>query len=231
MIHPPGLIGVIAQETSRYTMFAASMTSLDIPDRSEVKWIFGHDIAANTNMLVREMLDRPWAEWLWIMGDDHAFSPPILKKLLDREKDIVVPLCLQRNAPYRPVALEAIEDDGKLKRLDLDLFPFGGVVEVVACGSAGMLIRRKVLVAMDPPWFESGVLVDGQLMEDLYFCVKARQEGFEVWCDLDTMLGHCSTTVVWPVLEEDGWTFGFSMMGGFQLTMPRYIRQYADDCV
>jgi hypothetical protein len=84
-----------------------------------------------------------------------------------------------------------------------------------------MLIRRRVFDAMTDPWFEAAMTSPVQLGEDLYFCDKARAlHDFAIHCDLDIVLGHCMTGVVWPVREDEGWTFGFSMMGGFQITMP-----------
>lgn len=213
-----GLIGVIAQETSRFSMFAASLTGLEAPEGTTIKWIFGHDIAANANLLVHEMYERD-ADWLWILGDDHSFSPTILTRLLAHDVDIIVPLCLMRNAPYRPVIYSGVEDGVRI-RVNLDDHPQGGLIAVHSAGSGGMLVKREVFDAIEDPWFESGVDSSVQLGEDLYFCDKARDIGAVVMCDLDIPFGHCSTTVVWPVREADGWTYGFSMMGGYSITLP-----------
>lgn len=214
-----GLIGVIAQETSRFSMFAASLTGLERPEGSSVKWIFGHDIADNANLLVRQMYENDH-EWLWILGDDHAFSPTILKRLLAHDVEIIVPLCLMRNIPFQPVIYSHVDAEGRRVRVDLNDYPGGGRIAVQSAGSGGMLIKREVFDALSDPWFEAGVDSSVQLGEDIYFCDKASEEGFIVYCDLDTPMGHCSTSVVWPVNEPDGWTYGFSMMGGFQITMP-----------
>lgn len=240
-----GLVGIIAQETARYSMFAASLSDLDIPEGSNIKWWFGHDIADNTNNLVREMY-RQDKDWLWIMGDDHVFSPDLLNKLLAHDKEIVVPLCLMRNPPYRPVIFSSVNTDkfdstsdvtstaafSKIEnriRINLDEYPDGGLVKIHSAGNAGMLIRREVFDFMPEPWFEAGRLSSVQLAEDLFFCDKARNANFELWADLDSSLGHCTSSVVWPVKEPDGWTFAFSMMGGFELTMPPAIQSYADE--
>lgn len=222
MIESKGVIGVIAQETARYSWFAASLTEIAAPEGTKIHWAFGHDIAENANMLVRNMYEAD-AQWLWILGDDHTFNPQTLARLLEHDKDIVVPLCLMRNPPYRPVIF-ADENN----RVDLNEHPDGGLIEVHAAGSGGMLIKREVFNFMVEPWFEAGVRSSVQLGEDVYFCEKAREAGFSVWADLDITFGHCTTSVVWPVREPDGWTFGFSMAGGFQITMPPGFQAYAD---
>ncbi len=229
MIDSSGLIGVIAQETARYSYFASSLTGTDVPAGSAIRWQFGHDIPANVNGLVRALLDSE-LEWLWLLGDDHTWSPNLLMKLLGHDKDIVAPLGLQRAAPYRTTALVPSPDDPRgHTRLDLNLHPFGGLVEVVAIGSGGMLIKREVFETMEEPWFEAGKIDGEHLTEDIYWCDKARQLGYRIHCDLDAHIGHICTSVIWPVHEPDGWTFGFSMTGGFQITMPPGMQGYADE--
>lgn len=219
----PGVVGVLAQETARFSMFAQALTSLDMPAGSEVKWIFGHDIPQNMNMLIRGFLSKPDAEWLWIMGDDHCFSPDLLTKLLSHAVDIVVPLCLMRATPYLPVAMSGKVEDGTFagyrERLALDDHPDGGLVRVHSAGSGGMLVSRETILGMSEPWFWSP---EGEnLAEDFMFCDKATKEaGAEIWCDLDASLGHMATMAVWPVRTPQGWSFGFSMVGGYQLVAP-----------
>lgn len=220
-----GLIGVIAQETSRYTMFGASLTSLQKQPDDEIKWWFGHGIADNCNALVRYMYERGH-EWLWLLGDDHTFSPSVLDRLLAVGEatgaDIVVPLCLMRAPPYMPVVYSGFSDESTYRRawVDLDEHPGGGMIPIHSAGSAGMLIQRRVFDELADPWFEAAVLDGTQLGEDLYFCDKARDAGASLVCDLDTRIGHCLTAVAWPVPGPDGWKVGFSMMGGFEVVLP-----------
>ena len=231
------MIGVVAQETARFTMFASSLTGIEAPPGSVVKWRYGWDLADAHNALIAEMLLQEQLEWIWFMADDHSFSPNLLSKLLARDLDLVVPVCLMRNAPYRPVnwvvARDVCENCGhsvascccdsyepKVRRIDLNDYPDGGLADLAYSGAAGLLVKRHVFEAIEPPWFEAGTGITARVGEDINFCRKARAAGFKIFCDLDAVLGHCSTTVVWPVREADGWTFGFSMMGGFQITMP-----------
>ena len=76
--------------------------------------------------------------------------------------------------------------------------------EVDAAGSAGMLIRRSVLRAMDPgPWFESsnGVVLN----EDVHFCIKARANGHRIFATSDVTMGHIGIFNVRPVKRDSGW--------------------------
>jgi hypothetical protein len=249
-----GLIGIPAQETARFSDFARSLVETNLYEGWEVTFRFGHDIADNTNALIQTMLDRD-KDWFWYMGDDHVWSPDLLTKLLAQTfqpgagmvpgRAIIVPLCLMRNPPYRPViwreetadfvcadpsACSPPHDDNRFARVELNDHPDGGVIEIAAAGGAGMLIHRSVFEAMEKPWFDAGRGTTARVGEDINFCEKARAAGYKIWCDLDASLGHCCTSVVWPVREADGWTFGFSMMGGFKVTMPPGFQKYADEC-
>lgn len=220
-LRPPGMVGVIAQDTARFSAFAGSLTSLEVPEETAIKWIIGHSIASSTNMLVRAMLESE-AEWLWILGDDHTFNGTILHRLLDRDKDIVVPNCLTRFPPYKPVSFTgfAAEDSMYRRRLDLNDHPGGGLVAIHSAGSGGMLVRRHVFECIEDPWFEAAFVSSVEIGEDVRFCDKAREEGFGIYVDLDVSLGHITTAGVWPVKHAGGWTYGFGFAGGKMVTMP-----------
>lgn len=220
-----GLVGIIAQETARYSFFSESLSALRLPERASVKWWFGHDIADNANALVREMYAQE-RDWLWLLGDDHVFSADLLERLLGHGFDIVAPLCLMRNPPYEPVVFTGWAKWPLRRRIDLDEHE-GGVIEVHSVGSGGLLVRRPVFDAIEEPWFEAGVNSTVHIGEDLYFCDKARAQGYTIYCDLDAHLGHCTVATVWPVKEQDGWTHGFSMVGGYQITVPPKLKAAA----
>jgi len=187
------------------------MLRLVRPPNTRVIWIKGMDVTASFNKIVEAME----GDWLWIMGDDHVFDPTILVQLLSHELDVVVPLCLKKQAPFEPVVYgsQAVGEDGLTRYFGADL-PQRGLVEIHAAGSAGMLIRRHVLDALERPVFEtSGVQQD----EDLVLCRKIREAGFTLHCDVDARLGHIGIFGVYPMWQGE-W-FGTALdVGGGQIT-------------
>jgi hypothetical protein len=83
-----------------------------------------------------------------------------------------------------------------------------------------MVVRRAVLEELDPPWFETGRVSSVHVGEDVHFCDKAREAGFELYGDLDAPFGHLTVATVWPVHQPEGWTYAFGFQGGLQVTMP-----------
>ncbi len=201
----PGTIAITAAETGRYTRFAICVQGLVAPPGSVSKWRLGSDIAAARN----EACAAVEGDWIWFIDDDHAFKGDIIVRLLERNVDIVTPLCLRRQQPFLPVP--CVADDF----MDLTLYGRDELVEVQHAGSSGMLIRKRVLDAIEPPWFELG----NGISEDVRFCEKARAAGFDIHVDMAVPLGHLTTAVVWPSWSEDEgrWMTGFDIADGANL--------------
>lgn len=200
-------------------MFWSSLYRLKVPYGTGVVIFEGPSVAKNCNDMARALLETTRPSWLWIMGDDHAFEPDILLGLLSHQKDITVPLCFQRKPPFMPVIYRGITENNEFITMHPKTLPKGGLLEVGAAGSAGMLIQRRVFEKMADPWFEFGQVKSEHLSEDVYFCRKALVAGFQIYCDLDQVLGHTATHTVWPCLEGDTWGARLQFSPDFNLTL------------
>ncbi len=203
-----GIVGILANDSARFSLFSACIDRLQMPDGWRKEWLIGGDWCGARNTLV-EMTLESGAEWLWYMDDDHAFSPDILVRLLAHDLPLVVPVCLTRAAPFAPVTFTEKHDDPVAPRYLPVYLPDqeeSGLVELVAGGSAGMLIHRSVLEAVEEPWFEYGFA-----SEDLLFCEKATAAGFTLHCDLAVRLGHLTTAAVWPAVSDGEWCVGLEV--------------------
>lgn len=203
-----GTVAITADEAGRYTRFAICMQGLRIPPDWNTLWQIGNDIAGNRNRACESIQ----GDWLWFVDDDHAFAPDVILRLLTADVDIVAPLVLRRQQPFAPVA--CLDDEV----LDLSDQPGEGLLEVDHTGSSGMLIRRSVIEAIEPPWFELGYDPKQTISEDVMFCRKARAAGFDIHVDLGTRLGHITTAVVWPAYD-DGWLTGLSVADGCEIKL------------
>jgi hypothetical protein len=191
---------MISAYLTRYAHAMMSLVTLTTPAGSRIAWSTGVDIAANINQGIANMI----GEWVWIMGDDHNYAPDTLLRLLAHDVDVVTPLCLNRGAPYWPLVFRRELDDGAFEPWPQAEMPLGGLHEVAAGSGAGILIRKHVLDALEPPYFEAGKIRQDQLGEDLYFFHKVRDKGFKVYVDFDTAIGHITPTALWPVRLTSG---------------------------
>ena len=112
------------------------------------------------------------------------FGADALERLIKRDKDIV-------GAPYNtksdpPLATHKIQDkETIIEELEGDLLKCTGVA------TGFMLIKTEVFKKLEHPWF----MFETDIGEDLYFCRKARQAGYDIWCDLSIKIGHIGETI------------------------------------
>jgi len=210
-----GIVGVIANDSARYSLFSSCIDRLQLPDGWRKEWLIGGDWCGARNSLCRLVLEDKDAEYLWFMDDDHAFPPSMLKKLLAHQKSLVTPICLTRTHPFTPVQYTQ-KLDGEFQYLPIPLSESAteGLVEIEAGGCAGMLIHRDVIEAVGSPWFEYT-----DRSEDIVFCEKAKAAGFTLNADLSVRLGHITTAVVYPHATEDGWTTGLTIGRDLNVTV------------
>jgi hypothetical protein len=167
----------------------------------------GMDVTTNLNTIIRDLFE---GEWLWILGDDHTFDPLLLTRLLARDLDVVVPLVTKKSPPFNLVCFKGEEMVIK-NGIEYPLYthvtpadlPDGGLMKVHAVGSAGILVRRHVLDAIGDPWFESstGTVIN----DDLEFCRKIREAGYDIWVDCDEQMGHIGSLTVYPSRRDGAW--------------------------
>ena len=194
--HPPGTLGVLSGDQSRWAWFAQSLLGLQMPANTQIIWVHGLWIAAAVNKLVEAM--RADDQWLQIWADDHRFSADTLTRLLDHNVPLVAPLCPLRRVPYAPSLFHAEDGGGYRGYTWPELAGRRGLLPVDTFGGPGVVIRREVLDAVGAPFFESQ---PGQRVaphEDLYTFNKCRLAGFQPYVDLDTPVGHILPIAVYP---------------------------------
>lgn len=216
MNHPPGSVIVPCHDLARYHHFTHDLMLLEVPDDSTVLFNRSASITQNLNQATETFMEGN-GEWIWQIGDDHTFPRDVVMRLLDHEVDIVAPLCVRRGPPFTLVAFDYEADfNDELGRqmyhaLEFEDLPEHGLLEVVAAGGAGMLIRRNVLEAIGYPWFSNsdGVTTD----EDMEFCRRAREAGFTIWLDVDLAIGHLGIVNAVPTQKAGVWGLTLDLQG------------------
>lgn len=205
--HSPGTVVIPAASLARYNEFWMSVESLQVPHGTKLVAARGADIPHQLNEGIRRMT----GEWVWILGDDHVFVPDLLLKLLDRGKDVILPLTPRREHPFYPCMLHGPVAPSmlpyqwsELPTTGLFHFPKGD-----SAGQAGCLVRKPVLDKLGDPWFEGGKLTPGRLMEDMYFFHRLHELGIPVYFDCDQILPHIANITITPQRYNGQWYTGF----------------------
>ena len=203
-----GLIGVAASRNARYSTFTECLGNLAKPPGTVVRIETGIDIATNRRNIVRSTLNHGGFEWVFFVDDDMVFRPDHLMGLLEHDVPIVASLYLNRTPPFYAMAFGEKTTDALLNPVwvpvSLDGAPEEGLAEVVAAGTAGMLVRREVFEAIEEgTWF----IQDGT-SDDIAFCERVIDAGFKIWLDLGARMGHISIHEVWPRFNAGEWFVG-----------------------
>lgn len=205
-----GIIGVPSAEHGRYASCAASLIALQSPPRTARMPAIGANVAENRNLISEQALIHG-AEWILYVDDDQILPPDTLMRLLAHDRDIVSALYVKRQMPFEPLMYDREDERGFcFQRLLTPLS--GGLVEVVATGAGCLLVKTRVLRKMaeeglagdGKEWWQLGQIVKSGWCDDMNFCHRAREAGFQVWCDLNTRVGHQINGTVWPVRKPSG---------------------------
>ena len=189
---PPGVIAVPCVDWVWIEFFHAFL-QMEKPLGTTHNFSYGAaTIAAKRTIAVKSLLGAS-SSYRWILFLDSDMTPPpeTIPRLLATGHDIVSAVCVKRKPPYHP-CVGTYDADGTSRPLS----DFGGpqaVQEVDWAGTACLLVRRRVLEALSPPWFEADVDGTGS---DTDFCAKARAGGFKIYCDTRVWVGHVGTVSI-----------------------------------
>jgi GT2 family glycosyltransferase len=143
-------------------------------------------------------------DYLWFVDTDIIFKPGALNRLLEHDKDIVsgrYDLVMETSNWdwYTRACAFKWADPAMLRGLvPLDPKVRTGLDKVGACGAGFILIKRHVFEEMvDGPIAEGNWWGEwnSEMGEDVSFCKRATEAGFDIWFDWDLKVLHQKT--VW----------------------------------
>lgn len=176
--------------------FAQSLTTLKKVGQCTVTFLIGSLIYDSRNKLASMAVELEADYMLWF-DSDMVFDASTLErmmKVLDEhpEIDILSGLYFRRGTPFTPVLFSKLEvnDKGELEFEDYTNIP-DELFEVAGCGFGCVLMRTECLLDIAAKegggvWFTP---MDNA-GEDCSFCMRARREGYKIYCDPSIDLGH-----------------------------------------
>jgi GT2 family glycosyltransferase len=163
------------------------------------------------NFLVQKFLEGD-CDYLLFVDRDAILHPLTVRRLASWQRDIVGALSFTRYRPPMPTVYRGRHperpDDYQVRVDDTRewLFkhrilntsepallvpaPADSLAQVDFTGAHCLLVSRRALETIEPPWFQSYYIDPTRLGEDRYFCEKATAAGFKVWVDRSVIAGH-----------------------------------------
>lgn len=165
------------------TVFALLRMLKGFPYDYDVIFKQGSILHYNREEIVKTAIKLKCTHLLFV-DTDMVFQKDAVLRLLERKKDVIGVNSFTHKEPSLPTAFMEDGQTGNLQR-------------AVHVATGFMLIDLKVFEKIKEPWFfwksdENGQITMG---EDYWFCSKAKEAGFEIWCDLSIPIGHIGNKI------------------------------------
>ena len=140
---------------------------------------------------------------LWI-DSDMRFPKDLVEIMLSRNVPILGVNAVTRQKPAFPTAKNFVMvGEGVGEWVKIDSRGKKGLEKVTAVGCGIQMTRREVFDKTPPSWFEFMKVKGGQWVgEDVYFCIKAPDAGFDTYLDHD-LTPHIGHVGQWDFRWED----------------------------
>lgn len=195
---------------------AMNLTQMTYPVNTSpfLYFVKGKEVGVACNMIVEKALEID-AEYVYFREDDVITPPGTLERLIAFDVDIISGVCMSKQKPPYPIVFRSWGGGCYTEWYKNPGFP----IQVVGTGMGAMLVKTEVFRKIPPPWFRSIHLptVFGEdkwrvsrMTQDLYFCKKALDHGFDIWVDTGTLCGHkdVQTGTVYffdPITKTPSW--------------------------
>lgn len=180
-------------------LFCQSLALLQRAGDTIVGFQVGSLVYNARNELARQAI-KSEADWVLWLDSDMVFEPDLLKKMLkvceENDIDFLTGLCFRRKPPYTPTLFDRLDKMEHGASYTTIMSVPEGRFKVGGCGFAGVLMSTDVLLSVAARF--GGRMFDPLegFGEDVSFCWRARQCGYEIWCDSDIELGHIGSMIV-----------------------------------
>lgn len=173
-----------------------SIYDLHVPEGYETtfQYFYGYNIDQVRN-LIADWVVKGY-DYLFSVDSDIAFPPNTLAKLLSHDKDMISGLYIQRKPGLHVLEVYEKNHLGGVSNIPYDKIRDQGLVSIDGCGFGCVLVKKKVISDIGYPQFVYKSAIDhaNTISEDVYFCRKAKEKGFEIFADTAIKCRHIGST-------------------------------------
>lgn len=143
--------------------------------------------------LAKRAIEGNFSHVLWL-DSDMIFTEDLLDDLMYSGKPFVTGIAHGRRAPHVSCIFNKIYPS--IDRWEGHDYP-SGAFKIAGCGFACVLIKTEIIKAV---YEKNGTAFfpTRELGEDLAFCKRATDLGFEIWAEPSVWLGHIGHITVYP---------------------------------
>jgi len=169
-----------------------SIYDLKIPEGYEAtfQFFYGYNVDQVRNLIADWVVNG--FDYLFSVDSDIAFPTDTLVKLLSHDKDVVSGLYIQRKPGEHILEIYESNTTGGINNIPYGKLKGRSLVEVAGCGFGCVLVKAEVFKVIGYPQFKyhSAISHSNTVSEDVYFCNKAKENGFKIWADPSILCKH-----------------------------------------
>lgn len=175
-------IGIATSDSIKTKTFATILSLIKKNPKIDVLLEQSCYVHKNREKLAERAIEGDY-DYLFFIDSDMCFASEVLDRLIERNKDIIGANYHKRNLNKEPIIKFRENNQFIIKPIPEDIF------ECASLGTGCMLIRVDALKKMQKPLFDFNYKGE-EMGEDVYFCLKAKDTGYEIWCDNTMDIGH-----------------------------------------
>lgn len=173
-----GIAMVTAGMCEARTAFCLATAMLNVPVQMQMFLGIGCYIHNNRDTCVRQAMEAGCSHLLFV-DSDVMFNPDAIPTLMKHAENGFDVVAGRYNKKILPVQSTVKEDIKELSE-----------VEFVPTGF--LLVNMEVYKKIGKPYFS---FENGAESEDFYFCKKAKEHGYKIYCDPTIDIAHLGTAI------------------------------------
>jgi len=170
-----------------------SIYRLKIPKNVEthLECFYGYSVQQVRN-LIADYAIRNKFDYVFCVDSDIVVPEDSLVKLLKNDKDVISGVYIQRKENQRIPEIYKNNNQGGMNNVDPQLLQGDNLLKIDGCGMGCCLIKTEVFKTVGYPQYEYHDTIDFAftVSEDIDFCRKTSQRGFEIWCNTSVKCDH-----------------------------------------
>lgn len=194
------LLAIPTRDNMPY-QFVESLTNLIRrldADKTEydVEFKGGTLVYVGRDKLAEKAISDGYSHVMWL-DSDMVFNEDIVSDLMDSRKDFITGIAHSRRYPH-PSCI--FTDMKPIPQTFKGEYP-GDVFRIAGCGMACALMKVEVLKAVRMA-HGTCFFPTQALGEDLAFCKRVTDCGYEIWADPHVQVGHVGQSVIYPTEQR-----------------------------
>ena len=180
---------LLAIPSARYieTECILSLFAMKRKGKMEMLSPSGYAVDVSRNIIAKYAMENQFDYILWV-DSDMIIPPDTLAKLLSHDKDIVAGVYALKLLNNKDAVVKRFkQDEDEYENVTIkEIRETKDLMKVDGFGFGCVLTKVSMFEKIPYPWF----IYTQEMGEDIYFCRKAQNEGYELWLDPTIRCGH-----------------------------------------